>query len=166
MMYTIISATNRKDSNSLKVAKQYQTIFKELGIDAQLFSLEQFQSFERNDAFKELEQIYLQPTTKFIFIMPEYNGSFPGIFKLMMDISDLPTCWNNKKVMLVGVAAGRAGNLRGIDMMTNMCHYMKMDVFYQKNPISNINAELKDGVFVNESTILNIKLQVESYSQY
>ncbi len=165
-MYTIISATNRTGSQTLKVAKQYQTFFKEAGADATLLSLEEFTSLKRDENFNRLEKEYLIPATKFIFIMPEYNGSFPGIFKLMMDISDIATCWSFKKVMLVGVANGRAGNLRGIDIMTNMCHYIKMDVFYMKLPISSVAQELQDDVFFHEHTIHTIKNQIQGFINY
>lgn len=165
-MYTIISATNRKGSNTLKVSKQYQAFFKEQGIDAKLLSLEDFNSFHRDENFNVLEQEFLAPASKFIFIMPEYNGSFPGVFKLMMDISDLSVCWNFKKVMLVGVANGRAGNLRGIDIMTNMCNYMKMHVFFNKLPISSVSAELENDVFIKEQTIQTIKSQIEGFIKF
>ena len=165
-MYTIISATNRLGSNTLKVSKQYQIFFQEQGIEAKLLSLEDFNSFHRDENFNKLEQEYLTPASKFIFIMPEYNGSFPGVFKLMMDISDLSACWNFKKVMLVGVANGRAGNLRGIDIMTNMCNYMKMHVFFNKLPISSVSSELENDVFVNEQTIQTIKAQIEGFIKY
>ena len=165
-MYTIISATNRVGSNTLKVAKQYQTFFAEHQIDAKLLSLEDFKSFTRDDHYNKLENDFLIPASKFIFIMPEYNGSFPGIFKLMMDISDLSTCWNFKKVMLVGVANGRSGNLRGIDNMTNMCNYMKMNVYFHKLPLSSISKELSNDVFINENTIHEVKNQIKGFVNY
>jgi chromate reductase len=165
-MYTIISATNRNGSNTLKVSKQYQTFFKEQGIDAKLLSLEDFNSFHRDEKFNQLESEFLAPASKFIFIMPEYNGSFPGVFKLMMDISDLSVCWNFKKVMLVGVANGRAGNLRGIDIMTNMCNYMKMHVFFNKFPISSVSSEIENDVFIKEQTIQTIKSQIEGFINF
>lgn len=71
-----------------------------------------------------------------------------------------------QKVMLVGVANGRAGNLRGIDNMTNMCHYMKMDVFHEKLPLSNISAELNEDAFFKENTIQSIQHQIEGYINY
>lgn len=165
-MYTIISATNRVGSNTLKVAKEYLHFFKEQGVEAKILSLENFKSFSKDDDFIKIENEYLIPTQKFVFIMPEYNGSFPGIFKLMMDISDIKTCWNHKKVLLVGVANGRAGNLRGIDIMTNMCHYMKMHVHPNKLPLSVISTELKDDRFFKEDTIGVIKSQIEQYINY
>jgi NAD(P)H-dependent FMN reductase len=165
-MYTIISATNRKGSNTLKVAKQYQSFFKSMQVDTTLYTLENFTSMHRDGHFDTLEKEILIPTEKFIFIMPEYNGSFPGIFKLLMDISDIKQCLYYKKVMLVGVANGRAGNLRGIDNMTNMCHYMKMDVFHEKLPLSNISAELNEDAFFKENTIQSIQHQIEGYINY
>jgi NAD(P)H-dependent FMN reductase len=83
-----------------------------------------------------------------------------------MDISDLSVCWNFKKVMLVGVANGRSGNLRGIDTMTNMCNYMKMDVYYHKLPISSISKEIQDDEFVHEHTIQEVKNQIKGYINY
>jgi NAD(P)H-dependent FMN reductase len=68
--------------------------------------------------------------------------------------------------MLVGVANGRAGNLRGIDNMTNMCHYMKMNVFFNKLPLSSISAELADDVFSREATINSIKAQIEGFINF
>lgn len=165
-MYTIISATNRVGSNTLKVARQYQTFLSELGVDAQVLSLEDFHSMHRDAAFEVLEARYLIPAEKFIFVMPEYNGSFPGIFKLMMDISDIQRCWNHKKVLLVGVANGRAGNLRGIDHMTNMAHYMKMNVYHAKLPLSLISRELQDDVFVQDHTREAIQSQLKGFIQY
>jgi NAD(P)H-dependent FMN reductase len=98
--------------------------------------------------------------------MPEYNGSFPGIFKLMMDISDITRCWFHKKVMLVGVANGRAGNLRGLDNMTNMCHYMKMNVLPNKLPISSVSNELKDERFYQETTLNAIRNQIRQFIEF
>ncbi len=165
-MYTIISGTNRVGSNSLKVAKEYQRFLSQKGVESKLLSLENFTSFHKDDAFMKLENDLLIPTKKFIFVLPEYNGSFPGIFKLMMDISDIKQCWNHKKVLLVGVANGRAGNLRGLDSMTNMCHYMKMNVYHQKLPISLVSSELAQDQFINTHTIDAIHSQIDGFIEF
>ncbi len=165
-MYTIIAGTNREGSNTLKVAKEYQAFFKEEGVEANLFSLQEINMLHRNDDFETLEAKYLIPTQKFIFILPEYNGAFPGIFKLMIDMSDIKPCWNNKKVMLTGLASGRAGNLRGLDTMSNMCHYIKMDVLHTKLPLSSINNELENDRFSNEQTIEVVKQQIKDFISF
>lgn len=165
-MYTIIAGTNREGSNTLLVAKAYQKYFESAEIEASLFSLEELDMLHRNDDFMALETEYLLSAKKFIFILPEYNGAFPGIFKLMMDMSDVKECWYGKKVMLTGLATGRAGNLRGLDAMSNMCNYVKMNVLPNKVPLSSIHEELENGQFVHEKTIDTIKQQIKEFISF
>jgi len=163
-MTTIISATNRPDSMTLKIAKLYQQIFMEQGADVQLVSLEGKAVWERSADMHQLEKEFLIPSQKFVFIMPEYNGSFPGIVKTMLDNSDIRNCWWGKKVMLTGVAAGRAGNLRGMEHMTNIMHYLRMHVFYNKLPISNIQEEIdQEGNLLQAATRTVIEQQIEEF---
>src|SRR4051812_37641908 len=111
-MYTIISGTNRKDSNTRKVAEQYQQLLETKGIESALLSLEDYEVSKPNDEYRQMEQELLVPAEKFIFVSPEYNGSIPGILKCLIDISDIQKVWWGKKALLVGISTGRAGNLR------------------------------------------------------
>ncbi len=88
-MYTIISGTNRIGSYTERVARQYEKILKEKDIEAKIFSLKDFDPLHRNEAFLLTENEILIPTQKFIFIIPEYNGSYPGVLKAMIDNSDI-----------------------------------------------------------------------------
>ena len=145
-MWTIISGTNRKGSNTLKVAQTYHQLAVELNVDTRLISLEDLPNdFINVEMYKKrsphLEQFAeenLYPASKFTFITPEYNGTFPGIFKLMMDAVDVDRAFKHKHVCLVGTSTGRAGNLRGMDDLTNACMYLKMHVFHQRIPISSV----------------------------
>lgn len=75
-MYTIISGTNRPGSNSLKIASQYKDILQSRGIEAQVVSLEGLDLNRKSKELTNLEHEVLIPSAKFIFILPEYNGSF------------------------------------------------------------------------------------------
>src|SRR5690606_17395729 len=122
---------------------------------------------ERSASMKEIENEYLIPAEKFVIIMPEYNGSFPGILKLLFDNSDIRQCWWHKKAALVGVADGRGGNLRGIEHMTNILHYLRMNVYYDKIPISRIHEEIHEkGHFLRNATELAIRHQIEAFLKY
>jgi chromate reductase, NAD(P)H dehydrogenase (quinone) len=99
--------------------------------------------------------------------VPEYNGTFPGVFKMLLDNSDIKTAWWHKRAMLVGVAAGRAGNLRGLDHLTNILNYIKVLVLPSKVPISNIAAELTDaGHFASEATLKTAEAQVQDFLDF
>lgn len=163
-MITVISGTNRNDSMTLRVATRYYEWLKEKGADVHLLSLQNLNVWERSDELKKIEQQLLIPSDKFVFVMPEYNGSVPGILKLMMDNSDVRKCWWYKKAMLVGVADGRAGNLRGLDHMTNILNYLRINVLYNKIPISRINNEMdKDGNLLQEETVKVIEKQLDEF---
>ncbi len=114
-----------------------------------------------------LEKEYLIPAEKFLFIMPEYNASFPGILKLMIDNSDVKKCWWYKKAALVGVSDGRAGNLRGIEHMTSILHYLKVNVLYNKVLLSRINEEIDNsGNLIKPETSAMINQQVEEFLKF
>lgn len=144
---TILSSTNRKNSFTLKVAKFYSQILSENDLDAKILSLENLpESFLFSDTFGsrtvEFQSIideYISDVSLFVFIVPEYNGSFPGILKGFLDAVP-PSAWKDKKAGLVGVAQGRAGNLRGIEQLTLVLNYLKVFVHYNKLPISGIES--------------------------
>jgi NAD(P)H-dependent FMN reductase len=165
-MYTIISGTNRPGSHSEKVAIEYQRILKNKNINATLFSLKGLNVLQRSPEYVKVESDILIPTQKFIFIIPEYNGSYPGVLKAMIDNSDVKKTWNYKKALLTGVATGRAGNLRGMDHLADTLHYMKMNVFYNKLPISVIYKIMDRVGHLDNATLKAINNQLDEFIQF
>ena len=171
-MTTIIAATNRPESMTLKVAKTYHKILQEKGLDAKLCSLEDLPIDPSHSpmygnpspAFDAFQKEYLVPTDKFLFVMPEYNGGFPGILKLMIDASDIPNAYHGKKAGLVGVSSGRAGNLRGMEHFTGILNYLQIQVLHNKLPISKVETlETKDGTLNDSETLKAIDQQCEQF---
>jgi len=164
MKYTIIAGTNRNGSNTLKVAKQYQDMLIARGIQAQLVSLEGIDLNEKGSYLSKLEEDVFIPTDKFIFILPEYNGSYPGSLKTMIDMTEIRKVWWGKKALLIGVSTGRAGNLRGMDHLTGALNYLKVTVHHNKLPISSVDKLLNDaGVITDITTLKAMEHQVEEF---
>ncbi len=167
LMLTIISGTNRQDNNTYKVALEYQRVLSEKGINAEILSLKHTNMMQRDENFIAAEEEFLIPANKFIIIMPEYNGSYPGILKLMIDNSNVAKCWWNKKVLLTGVSTGRAGNLRGMEHLTGSLLHLKMQVHYNRLPLSVVDTLLDEkGKFINEFALNAIKMQLEEFLQF
>jgi NAD(P)H-dependent FMN reductase len=144
----IISSTNRPDSNTLKVCKVYKRILDGKGIDNVILDL---QTLPKDIAFSEMHgnrsagytdliKTYISPNSRFIFVAPEYNGSFPGLLKVFLD-SIHPSEWTDKYACLVGVSNGRAGNLRGMEHLTGVLNYLKLHIYHNKLPISSIDKQ-------------------------
>jgi chromate reductase, NAD(P)H dehydrogenase (quinone) len=150
-MVTIISATNRPGSWTLKLAKYYQKRLGEKGLDAGLLSLSSLPPNlietdlygKRSIEFEPIQQIITQ-TEKFLFVIPEYNGSFPGVLKTFIDACDFPESFYDKKAALTGLSSGKYGNIRGIDHFTGVCHYLHLNVMPLKIHISTIKLEFDE----------------------
>jgi chromate reductase, NAD(P)H dehydrogenase (quinone) len=163
---TIISGSNR-DNNTKKVALEYQRLLKDKNIDTLLLALDEKKIFERDSFFINMENEFLKPAQKFIIIMPEYNGSYPGILKLMIDNTEVSKVWWHKKVLLTGVSTGRAGNLRGMDHLTGSLLHIKMLVHPNRLPISVIDRLLdSSNQFSDAGTLRAIDVQLEEFLNF
>ena len=99
--------------------------------------------------------------------MPEYNGSYPGILKLMIDNTDVKKAWAHKKVLLTGVSSGRAGNLRGMEHLTGVLLHMKMLVHPNRLPISLVDTLMDEHFqFTDTSTLKAIHTQLDEFINF
>jgi len=173
-MITIISGTNRLNSSTLKLSKYYQKQFAKLGSETALFSLEDLPPNlivsdlygARSEAFNKI-MTRIDPSEKIVFVIPEYNGSFPGVLKTFLDATKYPDSFQGKKVALVGLSSGKYGNIRGIEHFTGVCHYMQMHVLPLKIHIPYIRQEINDqGDLFNEDTVRFTQMQIENFLKF
>ncbi len=155
--FLIISGTNRPNSNSLKVGEAYCEELLNLGESCQLLNLEDLpRDFVFSDAFGERSEEMqgwidelIQPATHFIFVVAEYNGSFPGILKAFIDCVP-PAAFHYKKASLIGLSSGHSGALRAQDQLTAILNYLKVNVHYAKPKFSGIERMLTEDGALNE----------------
>ena len=118
------------------------------------------------ESFKQDFAAYIEPVDRFIFVIPEYNGSFPGIAKLFLDTLP-PSIWDGKKAALVGVASGRAGNLRGLDHFAAVLNYLKVEVLSKKIPLSSIHDNIdKRGKISSQEYLTLLDQQISSLIKF
>ncbi|PWT70326.1 MAG: NADPH-dependent FMN reductase [Bacteroidetes bacterium] len=166
-MYLVISGTNRIDSNTIRVSQHYFQWLTDKKIGSQILSLQGLNVLERNRAFVKIEHELLIPTRKFIFVSPEYNGSIPGVLKCLFDISDVKNAWAGKKALLTGVSTGRAGNLRGMEDLTGILHFMRVIVHPNKLPISGVDKLFGgNGQLEDKSTLSAINTQISEFIDF
>ena len=172
-MITIISGTNRSNSNSFKVSGLCNDIVKAAGAESQIFSLEDLHKDfllsemyqEQSSEFKNQVSQYIHKADKIIFVVPEYHGSYPGVLKVFLDAISADDIMD-KKTMLIGVASGHAGGIRPIGHMTEVLHHLRAEVFSRKPKLSYIDKLIaSDGTF-DEKTIQNLKKQVHLFLDF
>lgn len=162
-MITVICTTNRSDSNSRKAAELYTNKLAEMGENVQLLDMKDVNAdwvvkSNYGDNYPEFESVvstYIRSAEKIILIVPEYNGGFPGYFKFFLDACDQHE-FKDKKIAMMGLAAGRSGNIRGLDHLTGIFHYLGSEVYSKKVYLSMVNhslsasGDLKNEVLENE----------------
>lgn len=173
-MITIIAGTNRPGSNTLKLANYYKSKIEAFGLEVDLISLTELpESFivsdlygKRSDDFQSIQD-RITKGTKFLFIIPEYNGSFPGILKTFVDGCTYPISFHGKKAALVGISSGKYGNIRGLEHFTGIAHYFNLHILPLKLHIPNINAALSndDKAYTKETSDF-INQQIEQLIKF
>ncbi|NJB84869.1 NAD(P)H-dependent FMN reductase [Lewinella marina] len=173
-MITVISGTNRPESRTRLFADYFVSILDELGQSPRLLDLadihhgyvqeEMYTGKPGDPRLHDLQREYIQPTRKFAVFVPEYNGSYPGVLKLFLDgisVLDYAGNFNGKHVALIGVASGRAGNLRGMDHLADVFAHMGAWVLPNRLPISGVENLLSGDELSDADTKNALRLQAE-----
>lgn len=166
-MITIISGTNRPKSRTIAVANYVLEATRNLTdtpvalldlaeIDHSFFNTAMYGLHESNAALRTLQEKYMLAADKFIFIAPEYNGSYPGVLKAFLDALSIHRYKENfmgKPVALIGTATGRAGNLRGLDHLSASLLHMGAELRFNSLPISQLDKLMNEaGQLEDEGT--------------
>lgn len=171
---SIISATNRENSYTEKVAFYYKSKLEGMGKEVNLLNLQklgevvelnQIYNKNKSEAFNKMVEDFIINADAFVFVVPEYNGSYPGVLKVFLDAVP-PSCWDEKKACLTGISTGRAGNLRGVEHLTGILHYLKLSVYHNKLPISLVDKIFNNGATVPEETTKAIEKQLEGFLKF
>jgi len=167
-MITIISGTNRPGNQTYRLAKQVAVLLEaKTDETVNLVSLCQlphdwyheamYSGDKIADSLKIVQDKYIYPADKFIYLSPEYNGSIAGALKLFIDaisVRSYPKNFMGKKAGIIGVASGRAGNLRGIDHLTGVLHHVGTTVMPKGLPVSQIGSVMdEEGKIINEGAL-------------
>jgi NAD(P)H-dependent FMN reductase len=152
-MIRIIVGTNRENSRSLLVANIYQDILSSLGEPSEIINLQDLpQDFiytalygqnGKNEHFNEFVK-KMMDAQKYVFVIAEYNGSFPGVLKAFVDGLPYPDCMMNKKAALVGLSAGEQGGMLAMSHFSDILNYMGTSVLAQRIRLPYMGKLLKD----------------------
>lgn len=155
-MITIVVGTNRKNSVSRKIAEYYQTL---LSAESQIVDLAEvpadfignalYENNGKNDTFNSMRD-KVQSADKLVFIVPEYNGSFPGVLKAFIDGFKYPEGVRNKKAAMIGVSSGVQGGVFAMSHLTDIFNYLGMHVLALKPKLAGIEKNFDGEKVTND----------------
>ncbi|MTI39356.1 NADPH-dependent FMN reductase [Fulvivirga lutimaris] len=167
---TIICGTNRIDSVSYQISVIYQQLLAKAGCNAEIIDLTDlpndfaftalYENSGKNEEFNHFRKL-MSDSDKFVFVVPEYNGSFPGVLKTFIDGLEYPGSFKNKKSALVGISSGIQGAGLALSHLTDIFHYCGMEVLSLKPKLSHIEKNFNGEKITNKLYQLLIEEQVE-----
>jgi NAD(P)H-dependent FMN reductase len=169
-MIKIIVGTNRRNSVSEKLALIYQDLLAKMDTPSEILLLEDlphdfifsalYHNNGKNEGYNSFHQ-KVKEGTKFVFVVPEYNGSFPGILKGFIDGMTYPNSFRNKKCALVGISSGIGGGGIALSHLTDIFHYVGMHVLALKPKLAKIEDNMSDNLLTNRLYMELLHTQAE-----
>ncbi|MEX0843630.1 MAG: NAD(P)H-dependent oxidoreductase [Balneolaceae bacterium] len=176
----IISSTDRPNSNALKVSAYVKSLYQSQGVNAEIVSLEDFPLEEvvggrygkKLPAIEKFRDPIIQ-ADGLIFVIPEYNGSFPGILKMFVDYLPFPEAFEKMPMAFIGEANGVFGALRAVEQFQMIANYRNALQFPERVFIPRVKDEFVEGEGLKddfkqkllESQVVNFVKFVESVQQ-
>jgi NAD(P)H-dependent FMN reductase len=171
MAITIISGTNREGSLTLILSRELARLYEARDVQTTLVDLRGLPSAlftpnayaEKPEEFSVFRDAVLN-ADGLVVVVPEYNGSFPGILKLFIDMLPFPEALEDKKVAFVGVAAGYFGGLRAVEQLQMIFAYRNAKLFNQRVYIPRAAQEIsaEEGLS-SEKTLTRLINQTEGF---
>ncbi|MDF9801246.1 chromate reductase [Catalinimonas alkaloidigena] len=169
-MITIVVGTNRKKALSAAIAAYYQKVLQEKGTESQVINLVDlpadftatalYENNGKNNQFNRFRQVFKEHE-KFVFIIPEYNGSYPGVLKAFIDGMDYPSGLQGKKCALVGLSSGVQGASIPLSHFTDVLHYLGMHVLALKVKMGEIHRYIKENQLTSKVYDETLRLQAD-----
>ena len=174
-MISVISGTNRDGSIGLKVARHVVEMYRKLGEEVELLDLngmpaEAFQPgafAEKPAALKDGFIDKVLASDGLVVIVPEYNGSYPGILKHFIDLLPFPDSFDCRPVAFIGLAGGYYGGARAVEQLQMVFAYRNAYLFNRRVFMPNSYTILDDdGEFKDPDLRERLELQAEKFQAF
>ncbi len=171
-MYVIISSTNRPNNNSIIASQFYSDILTAKGIENKILNLQDlpadftisalYHNSGKNEGFNKLKDL-IELADKLVFVIPEYNGSFPGVLKAFIDGLSYPNGIKDNKACLAGISSGDLGSHSAMSHFTDILNYMGCHIFAGKVRIPFVESHIENGSLITEKVKERIIKQLDSF---
>lgn len=165
----ILVGTNRKNSMSRHIADYYHGILQKLGVPSEILDLSGlppdfvttalYENTGKNPEFNQYKEV-VERAKKMVFIVPEYNNSYPGVLKAFIDGMSYPSGLSNKKVALVGISANHQGGALALSHLNDIFSYLGTNTLALRVKLAQIRNYWKEGTLHND--LYNMLLQQQA----
>lgn len=170
---TIISGTNRPQSRSLQVAREVESLYRELGQRVCLLDLAMLPPSVFCPSVYDSKPEDFRPWVEsvlgsagLVLIVPEYNGSFPGILKYFIDLLPFPESFEDRPVCFIGLAAGGWGALRAVEHLQGVFGYRNAHIFPKRVFLPQVGREFDENGKLSPEMTERLRKQASGFLAY
>lgn len=171
----VVAGSNRVGSLTQAVATHYVKALQDHAQAAQLLSLQQlpedftqralYEHREKHPGFNRLIAP-LYSSTKYVFIVPTYNVSFPGVLKAFIDGLPVKKIFPGKKIALVGLSEGRSGGALALSHLTDILLYLGAIVHPLQPQLAHVASPTWEAVAARPDYIRLLQRQIVAFSAF
>jgi NAD(P)H-dependent FMN reductase len=174
MKLTLVSGTNRPNSNTRKITAVLADIYAELGQPAEILDLADLPAeiflpsayAEKPAAFARFDDAILASDGVHI-VTPEYNGGIPGVLKYFIDMLSHPEAVEGRAFAFTGVSAGVWGALRPIEQLAAIFSYRNGHLYPKRVFLPGIGKMLaEDGRLTNADALQRLRAQADGFIEF
>jgi chromate reductase, NAD(P)H dehydrogenase (quinone) len=167
------AASHRPESSNKKLLLNAVSAAKAIGAHVEVMEYEQLDS----PLFKDTHSLELPAVIQdfadklkdidgLMIASPEYNWSFPGSLKNIIDWLSVikPSPLANKTAFLLSATPGARGGIMGLQQLKTPLEALQMHVFHKVFPLPHAHQALTaDGILVNPEQHNSLTAQVNGY---
>ena len=92
----------------------------------------------------ERMQEIVRDASALVLCTPEYHGGLSSVIKLMIENMGFPSAMSGKPAALLGVAAGRIGAIKSLEMLRSICSHVGCHVLPAPISVANVQQKFDD----------------------
>ena len=174
MHIVVVCGTNRTGALSRTLSQRAAEAYTALGHSVDLLDMADApadmisgDSYKnQSDAVKEFVGRFLK-SDGVVFVVPEYNGSYPGILKLFVDMLPFPEGFDNRPCAFIGLAAGQFKSLRAVEHFQQVAGYRNAYQYPRRLFIGESFKQFdEDGQLVDGDLADRLKQQAEGFAAF
>lgn len=173
MHIVIVCGTNREGALSRLLAQEAAEAQKLLGNEVDLLDMAELPAEAlQPTAYKEQAPNVAALVERFlksdgvVFVVPEYNGSYPGVLKLFVDMLPYPEGFEARPCAFIGLAAGQFKSLRAVEHFQQVAGYRNAFIYPRRLFIGDSFKQFVDGKLADDELSDRIKTQASGFKEF
>ena len=173
MQIVVVCGTNRAEAQSRILAQEVAESYRQRGQDVDFLDMNELPQAALDPlAYKEKSPEVQALVDRFlksdgvVFVIPEYNGSYPGVLKLFVDMLPFPEGFDQRPCAFIGLAAGQFKGLRAVEHFQQVAGYRNAHLFPRRLFIGESYKQFVDGKLADDELSQRLYEQADQFIEF